>query len=434
MAARRRSAAGPASSTLFEELVGPFPYEKLAHLQSRHAVRRNGERERDLLRRHALSRAHADERRPHRARDGASVVRRRGHGARVGDISGCPRASRRISPRSGRSTSRGDTAFTREMAAIRAADPRRLRSCASRPVIDTAQTNYLALLNANSYQKGGYVLYMLHRQLGDSAFFGGLRVVLRRRIATAMRSPTTSVASSSSRPGDRSGSSSTSGSGGRVLPSRPSGGRTMRAPARYPLLVLQDSRAAPTRCRSRWSVTGSPMGDEAPCRSWRSRPNHGRRCRCRDDLPNGRVSIVFDPDLFLLARISQAMTIATSHDSRSLPPRLRWCSARCRWAPLHAQRAHAADAPAPTCCSTPGCWPQAEEAYYAQSSARPRDPVARAALGRYLAMKGAVLSGHDPDRGGTRVRARLRPGVGGCCGRGTPCSAGARWPLRSPIR
>lgn len=40
-----------------------------------------------------------------------------------------------------------------------------------------------------------------------------------------------------------------------------------------------------------------------------------------------------------------------------------------------------------------GLWPQAEEAFYAQSSARTRDPVARAALGRYLAMKGAVLPG-----------------------------------------
>jgi hypothetical protein len=40
-----------------------------------------------------------------------------------------------------------------------------------------------------------------------------------------------------------------------------------------------------------------------------------------------------------------------------------------------------------------GLWPQAEEAFYAQASMRPRDPVARAALGRYLAMKGAVLPG-----------------------------------------
>jgi hypothetical protein len=40
-----------------------------------------------------------------------------------------------------------------------------------------------------------------------------------------------------------------------------------------------------------------------------------------------------------------------------------------------------------------GLWPQAEEAFYAQSRQRPRSPVPRAALGRYLAMKGAVLPG-----------------------------------------
>ena len=42
-------------------------------------------------------------------------------------------------------------------------------------MIDTIETNYLALLNANSYDKGAWVLYMLHQQLGDSAFFRGLR-------------------------------------------------------------------------------------------------------------------------------------------------------------------------------------------------------------------------------------------------------------------
>ena len=40
-----------------------------------------------------------------------------------------------------------------------------------------------------------------------------------------------------------------------------------------------------------------------------------------------------------------------------------------------------------------GLWPQAEEAYYAQSRLRPRAPIPRAALGRYLAMKGAVVPG-----------------------------------------
>lgn len=40
-----------------------------------------------------------------------------------------------------------------------------------------------------------------------------------------------------------------------------------------------------------------------------------------------------------------------------------------------------------------GLWEQAEEAYYAQSRVRPRAPTPRAALGRYLAMKGAVMPG-----------------------------------------
>jgi hypothetical protein len=40
-----------------------------------------------------------------------------------------------------------------------------------------------------------------------------------------------------------------------------------------------------------------------------------------------------------------------------------------------------------------GRWAEAEAAFYQQSEVAPRDPVARAALGRYLAMKGAVRPG-----------------------------------------
>ena len=46
---------------------------------------------------------------------------------------------------------------------------------AHRPVIDTAQTDLMQLLDANSYQKGGYVLHMARRLLGDSVFFRGVR-------------------------------------------------------------------------------------------------------------------------------------------------------------------------------------------------------------------------------------------------------------------
>jgi aminopeptidase N len=44
------------------------------------------------------------------------------------------------------------------------------------PVVDTTvKNNYMQMLNANSYQKGGWVLHMLRRKLGDEAFWKGIR-------------------------------------------------------------------------------------------------------------------------------------------------------------------------------------------------------------------------------------------------------------------
>ncbi|WP_459062826.1 M1 family metallopeptidase [Flavitalea flava] len=44
------------------------------------------------------------------------------------------------------------------------------------PIVDTTVTgNYMQLLNANSYEKGSWVLHMLRRQLGDSLFWAGIR-------------------------------------------------------------------------------------------------------------------------------------------------------------------------------------------------------------------------------------------------------------------
>ena len=44
-----------------------------------------------------------------------------------------------------------------------------------RPILDFAETNYMRLLNANNYPKGGWVLHMLRRTIGDSAFHRGIR-------------------------------------------------------------------------------------------------------------------------------------------------------------------------------------------------------------------------------------------------------------------
>jgi aminopeptidase N len=43
------------------------------------------------------------------------------------------------------------------------------------PIHDTETENLMDLLNANNYQKGGWVLHMLRSELGDRTFFEGLR-------------------------------------------------------------------------------------------------------------------------------------------------------------------------------------------------------------------------------------------------------------------
>jgi aminopeptidase N len=49
------------------------------------------------------------------------------------------------------------------------------------PVVDTTvHNNYMVLLNANSYQKGGWVLHMLRRKLGDEAYWKGIRAYYKK--------------------------------------------------------------------------------------------------------------------------------------------------------------------------------------------------------------------------------------------------------------
>ena len=45
----------------------------------------------------------------------------------------------------------------------------------TKAIVDTEETDYMKLLNANSYQKGGFVLHMLRCELGDSAFWRSIR-------------------------------------------------------------------------------------------------------------------------------------------------------------------------------------------------------------------------------------------------------------------
>ena len=68
----------------------------------------------------------------------------------------------------------GDTAYARETAGMRDA-VLKADVVTRRAVIDSVETDPNRLLNENSYPKGGFVLRMLRDEVGDSAFFSGLR-------------------------------------------------------------------------------------------------------------------------------------------------------------------------------------------------------------------------------------------------------------------
>ena len=162
---------GPIMS-FFERLVGPFPYEKLAHLQS--STRFGGmENASNIFYDDKLIATHAikDDIIAHEMAHqwfGDAVTEREWSDAWLSEGFATYFAAlwtRFI---------RGDASFHTEMADIKK-QVMASAIVASRPVIDTAQKDYMQLLNANSYQKGGYILYMLNERMGDSAFFASLR-------------------------------------------------------------------------------------------------------------------------------------------------------------------------------------------------------------------------------------------------------------------
>lgn len=158
--------------SLFEKLVGPFPYEKLAHVQSStrfggmenaSAIFYDGK----LFDSQRMSDGLIAHETAHQWFGDAVTEREWGHVWLSEGFATYFAALWTLS-------SRGDAAYRAELAGIKK-QILAAKVVAERPVIDTAQTDYLALLNANSYQKGGYILYMLHQQMGDSAFFGGIQ-------------------------------------------------------------------------------------------------------------------------------------------------------------------------------------------------------------------------------------------------------------------
>jgi aminopeptidase N len=284
---------------LFESLVGPFPYEKLAHVQS--ATRFGGME-------NATAIFYAYDLFPTRRMTEGLIAHETAH-QWFGDAV-TEREWGHLWLSEGFATyfaalwtqrSRGDSAFRSEMAQIRqqVLDD---SVVARRPVIDTAQTNYLALLNANSYQKGGYVLYMLHRQLGDSAFFRGLRsYYLNHRHGNAL--------SDDLRAELEHASGASLGQFFEQWLRRPGvaaptvGWAYDAADSTVSLLVLQDSTRGAYELPLTVAV-GVP-GDR-PRRMDVRVPAQARvTITLPGRFPTRPVSMSFDPDHFLLARIGQ---------------------------------------------------------------------------------------------------------------------------------
>ncbi len=165
------ASVGPIVS-LYERLVGPFPYEKLAHLQS--STRFGGMENASnifydgrLFANEKVSDGLIAHETAHQWFGDAVTEREWGH---LWLSEGFATYFAALWTQS----AHGDSAFAAEMGGIRR-QVMDSKVVAARPVIDSAQRDYMQLLNENSYQKGGYVLFMLNRQLGDSVFFRALR-------------------------------------------------------------------------------------------------------------------------------------------------------------------------------------------------------------------------------------------------------------------
>ena len=156
----------------FSRTIGPFPYEKLAHLQSstRYGGMENASAifyAEDIFRRHTVTYGLIAHETAHQWFGDAVTPRSWGH---LWLSEGFASYFEKLWVEK----SEGETAFKSGMRELRD-EIVNAREVGERPVIDTLQTELMHLLNVNSYQKGAWTLHMLRSMLGDSVFFGGIR-------------------------------------------------------------------------------------------------------------------------------------------------------------------------------------------------------------------------------------------------------------------
>jgi aminopeptidase N len=170
---------------LFGSLVAPFPYDRLSHLQS--STRYGGMENATAIfysdqafRRGGVSSSLIAHETAHQWFGNAVTAREWPH---IWLSEGFATYFAALYVES----ARGATPFKIEMRNIREQILTDTNAVPTRPVIDTVETRLTALLNTNSYQKGGFVLHMLRAQVGDSAFFRGVRdYYARHKNSTAL--------------------------------------------------------------------------------------------------------------------------------------------------------------------------------------------------------------------------------------------------------
>ena len=158
--------------SLFERLVGQFPYEKLAHVAS--ATRYGGMENaaaifyaEDLFRPGSPSESLIAHETAHQWFGDAVTVRTWPH---IWLSEGFATYFAALWAEQ----AHGDSAFRRVLTDMRGTV---LKSTIAwdRPVVDEALDDVARVLNSNVYQKAGFVLHMLRREVGDSTFFRGVR-------------------------------------------------------------------------------------------------------------------------------------------------------------------------------------------------------------------------------------------------------------------
>lgn len=182
-AQRRTSFARSARMVdVFTEMVGPFPYDKLAHVQS--STRFGGMENASAI--------FYSERGLAAGRDiEGTVVHETAH-QWFGDAV-TEEDWHELWLSEGFATyftalfyeaEDGPAAFQERMASTR--ERYMASDVVDRPLVDREVADLFALLNANSYQKGGWVLHMLRGVVGDEYFFRGIRAyAARHRHGTA---------------------------------------------------------------------------------------------------------------------------------------------------------------------------------------------------------------------------------------------------------